>query len=96
MVFPSFYRTSRFDLPVLFILCVSRRHVFGVFLVGWSADSRYSFLGAIRGVAQTISYEIVFTTIILIPLVIIRCLSLVDFRVRGIGIFLMCIEVFLM
>ncbi|YP_009054295.1 NADH dehydrogenase subunit 1 (mitochondrion) [Mya arenaria] len=96
VVFPSFYSTSRFDLPVLFILCVSSSHVFGVFLVGWSADSRYSFLGAMRGVAQTISYEIVFTTIILIPLVMISCLSLVDFRVSGMGMFLMCMEVFLM
>lgn len=34
IVFPSFYRVDRFDLSILFILCVSRSHVFGVFLVG--------------------------------------------------------------
>lgn len=69
VVLPSFFRIVRYPFGVLFVLCVSATHVFGTFLVGWSADSRYSFLGAIRGVAQTISYEVIFTGVVFCPLI---------------------------
>jgi NADH-ubiquinone oxidoreductase chain 1 len=59
-------------------------------------DSRYSFLGSMRGVAQTISYEIIFTTIVLVPLCVAESLRLVDFRSRTIVIFLVCSEVLLL
>ena len=36
---------------------------------GWVRNSKYSFLGAFRGIAQTISYEVVFIFVFLISLV---------------------------
>ncbi len=48
------------DLPVavLLILAMSSLGVYGIVLAGWSAQSPYSLLGALRSSAQVISYEI--------------------------------------
>lgn len=40
------------------ILAVISLNIYPLFLRGWSSNSKYSLLGRIRGVAQTISYEI--------------------------------------
>ena len=71
MVFPSGVELVRFEFGFLFFLCVSSFRVYGVFLVGWVCDSRYGFLGAMRAVAQSISYEILLRTCIFCLLIII-------------------------
>lgn len=43
---------------LVFILSISSLAVYGVVLAGWSSNSRYSLLGALRGTAQMISYEV--------------------------------------
>lgn len=48
----------RFRLRVLFFLCCIRLGVYTVIGAGWSSNSKYSLLGRLRGVAQTISYEV--------------------------------------
>lgn len=49
---------SDLDLGVFFILSVSALNVYGILLAGWASNSQYAFLGAIRSVAQMISYEL--------------------------------------
>ena len=48
------------DLPVavLLVLAMSSLGVYGIVLSGWSANSAYALLGALRSCAQVISYEI--------------------------------------
>jgi len=48
------------DLPVavLFILAMSAIGVYGIVLAGWSSQSPYPLLGALRSAAQVISYEV--------------------------------------
>ena len=48
------------DLPIgiLFILALSSLGVYGLVMAGWSSNSKYSFLGALRGGAQMVSYEV--------------------------------------
>jgi NADH-quinone oxidoreductase subunit H len=48
------------DLPVavLYILAVASIGVYGIVLAGWSSNSTYSLLGALRSSAQVISYEV--------------------------------------
>jgi len=46
------------DIGILFILAVSSLGVYGTILAGWSANSKYPFLGGIRASAQMISYEL--------------------------------------
>lgn len=43
---------------VLFVLAMVSMGVYGVIIGGWASNSRYSFLGGIRGTAQMISYEV--------------------------------------
>lgn len=57
LYFSSFGHTT-FSLGILFFLCVSSLNVYTVLLSGWSSNSKYALLGAIRAVAQTISYEV--------------------------------------
>lgn len=48
--------TNYFFSSIFFICCTSFR-VYAIIGRGWSSNSNYSLIGAIRGVAQTISYE---------------------------------------
>lgn len=43
---------------LLFILLVTNLGVYGIIIGGWASNSKYSFLGAVRSVAQMISYEL--------------------------------------
>ena len=39
-------------------------------MAGWFSNSKYALLGALRGVAQTISYEVRFAIILITPLIL--------------------------
>jgi len=56
---------SNINLGVIFILLISSLNVYGIILSGWSGNSRYAFLGALRSAAQMISYELAMSTCIL-------------------------------
>lgn len=49
---------SNMELGVFYTLAISSLSVYGILLAGWSSNSKYAFLGAVRSVAQMISYEV--------------------------------------
>jgi len=49
---------SNINVGVLYLFAVSSLSVYGIILAGWSSNSKYAFLGAIRSAAQMISYEV--------------------------------------
>nr|AAL16497.1 NADH dehydrogenase subunit 1 [Coryphopterus personatus] len=46
------------DLGLLFILAISSLAVYSILGSGWASNSKYALIGALRAVAQTISYEV--------------------------------------
>nr|QHD47886.1 NADH dehydrogenase subunit 1 [Sinacroneuria dabieshana] len=54
-----------FNLGILFFLCCTSLGVYTVMIAGWSSNSNYALLGGLRGVAQTISYEVSLALILL-------------------------------
>lgn len=69
------------NLSLLFIFFLSSLNVYGLILAGWSSNSQYAFLGALRSGAQVISYELVFGFIVLILAMVVRSFNLIDFIV---------------
>lgn len=55
-----------FDLTILYFLAVSSLATYGILLAGWSANSKYAFLGSLRSTAQLISYELILSSAILL------------------------------
>nr|YP_006460556.1 NADH dehydrogenase subunit 1 [Acentrogobius pflaumii]AFL65681.1 NADH dehydrogenase subunit 1 [Acentrogobius pflaumii] len=46
------------NLSILFILALSSLAVYSILGSGWASNSKYALIGALRAVAQTISYEV--------------------------------------
>ena len=49
---------SEANAGLLYLLALTSMSVYGVILAGWSANSKYAFLGALRSAAQMVAYEI--------------------------------------
>ncbi|HJZ66887.1 MAG TPA: NADH-quinone oxidoreductase subunit NuoH [Blastocatellia bacterium] len=64
------------NIGLLFILAVSSVGVLGLVLAGWSSNSKYSLLGALRSSAQMVSYEVGMGLAIIGPLMFARTLSM--------------------
>nr|YP_010350370.1 NADH dehydrogenase subunit 1 [Ixodes confusus]UOK09799.1 NADH dehydrogenase subunit 1 [Ixodes confusus]UOK09812.1 NADH dehydrogenase subunit 1 [Ixodes confusus]UOK09825.1 NADH dehydrogenase subunit 1 [Ixodes confusus] len=47
-----------YEYGLIIMLCISSLSVYVILWGGWSSNSKYSLLGAYRGVAQVISYEV--------------------------------------
>ncbi|KAB7500795.1 NADH-ubiquinone oxidoreductase chain 1 [Armadillidium nasatum] len=63
--YPSFLGRFEVSLPIIYILCCLSAGVYPILGAGWSSNSKYSILGRLRAVAQTISYEVRLAIIIL-------------------------------
>lgn len=55
---PMPYPVADFNLSILFILALSSLAVYSILGSGWASNSKYALIGALRAVAQTISYEV--------------------------------------
>lgn len=85
-LFPHFYPRGLSKFGVLIFLVISSLSVYGTMVAGWASNSKYALLGALRGVAQTISYEVSMTLILLSPLIVYCCFNINEFIRGGISI----------
>nr|AQR56967.1 NADH dehydrogenase subunit 1 [Ptychorhynchus pfisteri] len=79
-LFPSFMVSSQMTLGILLFLSISSLAVYTTLMAGWSSNSKYALLGAIRAMAQTISYEVTMTLIILFYLFLAMKMDLITIR----------------
>ena len=57
-----------YSLGILYTLALSSLGVYGILFSGWSANSKYAFLGSLRSTSAMISYELILSSAILIIL----------------------------
>jgi len=63
--FGSGLTITDFSLGILYTMAISSVGVYGILFAGWSANSKYAFLGSLRSTAQMISYELILSSAIL-------------------------------
>uniref|UniRef100_A0AB39A5Y3 NADH-ubiquinone oxidoreductase chain 1 n=1 Tax=Chaetopterus qiani TaxID=3230731 RepID=A0AB39A5Y3_9ANNE len=78
-MYPNLSPTFMISFSVLFFLSASAMNVYGTLIAGWASNSKYALLGAIRAIAQTISYEVSMALILLMPLLLAQSLQLHNF-----------------
>ena len=52
------YIIESVSIGILILIAISELGIYGIIFSGWSANSKYPFLGAIRSTAQMISYSV--------------------------------------
>nr|YP_010933648.1 NADH dehydrogenase subunit 1 [Ptychadena nana]WKT10352.1 NADH dehydrogenase subunit 1 [Ptychadena nana]WKT10365.1 NADH dehydrogenase subunit 1 [Ptychadena nana]WKT10378.1 NADH dehydrogenase subunit 1 [Ptychadena nana]WKT10391.1 NADH dehydrogenase subunit 1 [Ptychadena nana]WKT10404.1 NADH dehydrogenase subunit 1 [Ptychadena nana] len=72
---------SDLNLSILFILAISSLTVYTILGSGWASNSKYALIGALRAVAQTISYEVTLALIILCTVFLTGGFSLYFFNI---------------
>lgn len=80
-IYPHTNQSFFFIFGVLYFLCVSRINVYATFMAGWCSNSKYALLGALRGVAQTISYEVRISLILICALILLSSLDITQISV---------------
>ena len=69
VLIPTITGFHLFIFSIILFLIIIRFGVYPLLLAGWSSNRKYALLGGLRGVAQTISYEISLALILLIFLI---------------------------
>nr|YP_001491357.1 NADH dehydrogenase subunit 1 [Trixiphichthys weberi]BAF51881.1 NADH dehydrogenase subunit 1 [Trixiphichthys weberi] len=87
MPFP--YPLIDLNLGILFILAISSLAVYSILGSGWASNSKYALIGALRAVAQTVSYEVSLGLILLSTIVLTGGFTLSTFNIAQESIWLL-------
>nr|AEB40751.1 NADH dehydrogenase subunit 1 [Favonigobius exquisitus]AEB40752.1 NADH dehydrogenase subunit 1 [Favonigobius exquisitus] len=77
------------NLGILFILALSSLAVYSILGSGWASNSKYALIGALRAVAQTISYEVSLGLILLSAIIFTGGFTLQTFNITQESIWLL-------
>nr|YP_009973075.1 NADH dehydrogenase subunit 1 [Cancer pagurus]QNH68762.1 NADH dehydrogenase subunit 1 [Cancer pagurus] len=81
-----------FYMSVLFFLCCLSLGVYSTMVAGWASNCKYSLLGSLRAVAQTISYEVSLALILLSFIVLVGGFNLQLFMKYQVDVWFMFIS----
>nr|YP_008593211.1 NADH dehydrogenase subunit 1 [Sepia apama]BAN81938.1 NADH dehydrogenase subunit 1 [Sepia apama] len=95
-LYNNYYICGMKGLSLLFFLCVSSLGVYSVMGAGWFSNSKYALLGAVRAVAQSISYEVSMSLILLSCLMLTGSLSLSIIMKYQFNVWLIFVNYFMM
>nr|YP_009355559.1 NADH dehydrogenase subunit 1 [Acanthaphritis unoorum]BAX03890.1 NADH dehydrogenase subunit 1 [Acanthaphritis unoorum]BBU26072.1 NADH dehydrogenase subunit 1 [Acanthaphritis unoorum] len=85
---PLPYPLVEFNLSIMLVLALSSLAVYSILGSGWASNSKYALIGALRAVAQTISYEVSLGLILLSLIILSGGFSLQTFNVTQEAIWL--------
>jgi NADH-quinone oxidoreductase subunit H len=74
---------------LLLLMSITSMEVYGIIIAGWSSNSKYSFMGAMRASAQMVSYEIAMGFVLVIVLLVSGSLNFTDIatgQMHGFGV----------
>lgn len=74
---PGMFYTE-LNLSILYLLAISSLGIYGIIIAGWSSNSKYPFLGALRSTAQMISYELTISFSIICVALCAKSLNLIS------------------
>jgi NADH-quinone oxidoreductase subunit H len=80
---------SNINAGLLFLMAVTSMEVYGVIIAGWSSNSKYALMGALRASAQMVSYEIAMGFCLVVVLMVAGSMNMTDIVMgqgRGIGV----------
>nr|YP_008815560.1 NADH dehydrogenase subunit 1 [Aetobatus flagellum]AGY96929.1 NADH dehydrogenase subunit 1 [Aetobatus flagellum] len=80
MPLPLPHSILNLNLGLLFILAISSLTVYTILGAGWASNSKYALMGALRAVAQTISYEVTLALILLTLVIFVGGFTLHSFN----------------
>lgn len=80
LTMPLAYFFVRLNYSFLIFFCIGSVIVFAVLLSGWSSNSKYSLIGRLRSIAQSISYEAVLRTILVLFCFVLNSYSIKRFE----------------
>nr|QOH97075.1 NADH dehydrogenase subunit 1 [Percocypris tchangi retrodorslis] len=86
---PMPHPVTDLNLGILFILALSSLAVYSILGSGWASNSKYALIGALRAVAQTISYEVSLGLILLSVIIFSGGYTLQTFNTTQEGIWLL-------
>nr|AZL93102.1 NADH dehydrogenase subunit 1 [Arge similis] len=79
MIIPYFTILYSMNLGFLFFLSFLSLGVYSVMIAGWSSNSKFSLLGGLRSVAQTISYEVCMLILLMSLMIFIEGFNFMNF-----------------
>ena len=95
LTMPSFYFMLSLNYSLVLFFCVGSVIVFSVLLRGWSSNSKYRLIGSLRSVAQSISYESVFRTLLVLVILMSLTFSIRSFHTQSFFCFLFFFPIWL-
>lgn len=92
---PNYYMLLSINYSLVLFFCLGSIIVFAVLIAGWASNSKYRLIGRLRSIAQSISYEAVFRTLIVILMILIASYSIRSLFVQSSLIYIVFFPIWL-
>lgn len=80
LMLPQSYITFSMSYSILIYLVLGSVLVLLALLSGWRSNSKYTFIGRLRSIAQSVSYEAVFTTLVILSCIVSQSYNILSIR----------------
>merc|ERR550532_1398274 len=78
IIYPIISCFNGLTLSGVLLLVILGLGTYPLFLTGWSSNRKYGMIGSLRGIAQTISYDIRLALILISILLLRSCITIID------------------